>query len=497
MVKEEREMMKKMVKILAISICCMVIIYAQTVYAMSSEAIAQALNSTFNTEFTPKHIDNLSQKERANLENIAQKTVVGQLLISSGVSGLETKRQEALRNITKVVDALVPDDPLKAGLQKAISAAAGPVVGKADMTIKVGAIVTLLPSLINTIIEKYELPFINIYLQERNNGKTHDDAWKIATTGDNKMLIDAGIPAGLNLDKTKENAKELFESSRLATEGSKEWNQAKNSEVLPRFESAKKIEQQSVETPKASLTEKLKAKVEQAKEKVKEKIEQVKNKVEQLKGEMKQWAASSASINVVPKTILPIAKIDAVKIIEMPKKLPMNLPQGNISDASKLRESTAQEKLTPVNVTFTQTFNGLFTQSADFPDSTGGNHSGTLTDGTRVNVKGDSVAGDFTGSFSGQSVGEPGYTPATHTNSAFSGSSVGTASAKGLKEGDLKGTMTVTIPSGTQTTNVTGNITIKTDGSLSMPSYTGPTTDNATGTKVGTMSGEWNQSKTR
>jgi len=211
-------------------------------------------------------------------------------------------------------------------------------------------------------------------------------------------------------------------------------------------------------------------------------------------------AANQATINVIPKTILPIAKIDAVKIIEMPKKLPMNLPQGNISDSSKLRGSTAQEQLTPVNVTFTQTFDGLFTQSANSPGSRDGIHSGTLTgtltDGTRVNVKGDSIPGDFTGSFSGQSIGEPGYTPATHTNSAFSGSSVGTASAKGFKEGDLKGSMTVTVPAGTQTATVSGNITIKTDGSLSMPSYSGPVTVNATGTKVGTMSGAWNQSKT-
>jgi hypothetical protein len=167
------------------------------------------------------------------------------------------------------------------------------------------------------------------------------------------------------------------------------------------------------------------------------------------------------------------------------------------SDASKVKEGTPHQLVTPVAVEFTQTFDGLFTQSANSPGSRDGRHSGTLTDGTRVNVKGDSVAGDFTGSFSGQTVAETGYTPATHTNSAFSGSSVGTASAKGLKEGNLKGTMTVTIPSGTQTTNVTGNITIKTDGSLSMPSYTGPTTDNATGTKVGTMSGSWSQSKTR
>ena len=167
------------------------------------------------------------------------------------------------------------------------------------------------------------------------------------------------------------------------------------------------------------------------------------------------------------------------------------------SDSSKLREGTPQQLVTPVKVEFTQTFDGLFTQSADFPGSRYGTHSGTLTDGTRVNVKGDSRPGDFTGSFSGQTIAETGYTPATHNNSAFSGSSVGTASAKGFKEGDLKGTMTVTVPAGTQTATVSGNITIKTDGSLSMPSYSGPVTVNTTGAKVGAMSGSWSQSKTR
>ena len=224
-------------------------------------------------------------------------------------------------------------------------------------------------------------------------------------------------------------------------------------------------------------------------------LSELKQKLIQLQEALKQL--QNESIKKQAATTLPTAKIDAVKMIDLPKNLPMNLPLGKVSDSSKLRETTGQEKLTPVDVRFTQTFDGLFTQSADFLGSQTGTHSGTLTDGTRVNVKGDSVAGDFTGSFSGQSVGEPGYTPATHNNSAFSGSSVGTASAKGFKEGDLKGTMTVTIPAGTQTTTVTGNITIKTDGSLSMPSYSGPTTVNATGVKVGTMSGSWSQGSTR
>ena len=192
--------------------------------------------------------------------------------------------------------------------------------------------------------------------------------------------------------------------------------------------------------------------------------------------------------NVAKNTQNTIAINEKPPITPQPITTPVVKPS---SDASKVKEGTPQQLVTSTKVEFTQTFDGLFTQSA------AGIHSGTLTDGTRVNVKGDSRPGDFTGSFNGQTVAEPGYTPATHNNSAFSGSSVGTASAKGFKEGDLKGTMTVTVPAGTQTATVSGNITIKTDGSLSMPSYSGPVTVNATGAKVGAMTGEWNQSKTR
>ncbi|NCO68085.1 MAG: CHAP domain-containing protein [Nitrospirae bacterium] len=177
------------------------------------------------------------------------------------------------------------------------------------------------------------------------------------------------------------------------------------------------------------------------------------------------------------------------------------LPQGlqasalNTLDASQLSQRNAQQQLTPVKVEFRQEYDLLFTQSADSLGSRYGSHSGTI-DGTRFDISGDSRAGDFTGSFSGRTVAEPGYTPVTHNNTPSSGTSVGTVSAKGFKEGDLKGNMTITIPAGTQAVNVSGNITISKDGSLSMPSYTGPVTDNATSTKVGTMSGTWNQSKT-
>ena len=166
-----------------------------------------------------------------------------------------------------------------------------------------------------------------------------------------------------------------------------------------------------------------------------------------------------------------------------------------INDSSRYSERTSQQLLTPVKISFTTTFNGLFTQAADSPGSLGGNHSGTITDGTRTGAG--SRLGTFTsGSFSGRTIAETGFTPATHNNVAFSGTSVGTATARGFQEGELKGTMTVTVPAGTQTTTASGDITINTDGSLSMPSYSGPVTVDATGQKVGTLSGSWSQGST-
>jgi hypothetical protein len=172
---------------------------------------------------------------------------------------------------------------------------------------------------------------------------------------------------------------------------------------------------------------------------------------------------------------------------QFPQTLPTGLPPGQISpelakkinDSSQLSERNPQQLLTPVNVRFTQTFDGLFTQSADSLGSLGGNHSGTLTDGTRIGAG--SRPGNFTsGSFSGRTIAETGYTPATHTNTPFSGTSVGTATARGFQEGELKGSMTVTVPAGTQTAAISGSITINTNGSLSMPSYSGPVTVVAT-----------------
>lgn len=227
---------------------------------------------------------------------------------------------------------------------------------------------------------------------------------------------------------------------------------------------------------------------------------------------------SSALLNVLPlqiqmsaaanSTISAVAQQSTQQAFQLSQNLSSGLSQISSDlakklsdenptfDSSLLSDRTAQQLLTPINVSFTQIFDGLFTQSADFFGSQGGNHSGTFTDGTRIGAG--SVPGNFTsGSFSGRTITETGYTPTTFNNQPFSGSSVGTATARGFQEGTLSGSMTVTVPAGTQTAAVSGNITINTDGSLSMPSYSGPVTDNGTGATVGAMSGSWNQGPTK
>lgn len=170
-----------------------------------------------------------------------------------------------------------------------------------------------------------------------------------------------------------------------------------------------------------------------------------------------------------------------------------------VPDKDKLTASdqiAGQQQLTPVEVKFTQTFEGLVSQAADFPGSQGGNHSGTITQGARVGEG--SRPGTFTsGSFNGRTEGNPGLTPTTLVNVPFAASSVGTVSARGFQEGPLKGSMTITVPAGAQTATLSGTIAIAPDGSLSMPNYGGPVRDNATGIQVGTMTGALNQGPTR
>lgn len=202
------------------------------------------------------------------------------------------------------------------------------------------------------------------------------------------------------------------------------------------------------------------------------------------------------------RTVINTATQEAIKYADLTYEIPyaeISLPKlakklgdGKFTlDSSQLSEGTPQQQVTPVSVSFTETFDGVFTQAADSSGSQGGNHSGTITSGTRIGAG--AKPGAFTGSFSGRTIAEPGYTPATYANKSFSGASVGTATAQGFQEGELKGSITITVPAGTQTATLSGNITINTNGSLSMPSYSGPITVNGTGQNIGAMSGSWNQ----
>ncbi len=241
-----------------------------------------------------------------------------------------------------------------------------------------------------------------------------------------------------------------------------------------------------------------------------EKSQEVSQRLKQLHNEMKKKSEEyaerqfilSALQNLSLQTMIVLKAVGVVdkvvyigELLQFKRDLKALAPSFDLlNDSSQLSERIAQQQLTPVSVSFTTTFDGLFTQAADSPGSQGGDHSGTITSGTRIGPG--SRSGDFTGSFSGRTIAETGYTPATYTNQPFSGTSVGTATAKGFQEGTLSGSMTVTVPAGTQTATVSGDIAISTDGSLSMPSYSGPVTVVATGEKVATITGSWNQGAT-
>jgi len=213
-------------------------------------------------------------------------------------------------------------------------------------------------------------------------------------------------------------------------------------------------------------------------------------------------SGGSLSAGAAEKVKANMAQTFQARALRVTTPLPIRAATNPATTQSPTIQGTTQTgriastSLTPVSVTFTQAFDGLFTQSADSPGSLGGDHSGTFTSGTRTGA-GSRPGTWTTGSFSGRTVAEPGFTPNTFNNAAFSGTSVGTATARGYQQGDLKGSMTVTVPAGTQTATVSGKITINTNGSLSMPSYSGPVTVNATGAKVGAMAGSWNQGPTK
>lgn len=179
--------------------------------------------------------------------------------------------------------------------------------------------------------------------------------------------------------------------------------------------------------------------------------------------------------NVAKNVHVPIAKNESSKI---PTSAPVNVsksvmpPKTTLAPLDKdkltgLDQKGGQQQLTPVKVTFTQTFNGLYTQTPIAPGSQIADFSGSITSGTRTGPS-EVRHGNFTGSFSGNLTAYPGDTPGTYNSQPFNAWSVGTVEAKGFKEGTLKGTMNITGTLGGSTYKFpSGSVTINTDGSLS------------------------------
>ena len=357
-------------------------------------------------------------------------------------------------------------------------------------------------------------------MTEQNFGVAQSVSKEINSTGKIifKEMISAGIkemvgPAGSLLTVAKGIT---IAAKGLAVVAESKLNIMKENFVIPYIEAKEKGFDNEAAWNAAKRESMLEVLFEGAKPKYKEaKVREYAQEAYELKLKIQQDEKQLISIKTYTAAREDVLDKSAISSQEMVKNssnnqapkyadLTYQIPYGKISppelakkinDSSRYSERTSQQLLTPVKISFTTTFNGLFTQAADSPGSLGGNHSGTITDGTRTGAG--SRLGTFTsGSFSGRTIAETGFTPATHNNVAFSGTSVGTATARGFQEGELKGTMTVTVPAGTQTTTASGDITINTDGSLSMPSYSGPVTVDATGQKVGTLSGSWSQGST-
>lgn len=160
-------------------------------------------------------------------------------------------------------------------------------------------------------------------------------------------------------------------------------------------------------------------------------------------------------------------------------------------DQAKLSQWTVQQLLTPVNLVFTQTFNGLITQIPNSSLPSTAAFSGNIL-GERIGVP-EAMPGLFEGSFSGNTNIYNGNA-ANLQDSSLSGWSVGTSEvyAKGFKEGPLKGEMKsiVRIEENNNILVTSGAVTIQPDGKLSH-SFTGEIRYD--GQVVGEVSGNLNE----
>jgi hypothetical protein len=270
---------------------------------------------------------------------------------------------------------------------------------------------------------------------------------------------------------------------------------------------------------KAALKEQIKDKVEQITEKVKEKAEKG---INEIKKQLNELLIKSANNQIVQDILLtspgvkaaqfgwqgllpiPLTKEEAeaqkrliIKAIEVACAFYHDCISFDLSmfDPSKHAQRNAQQQLTPVKVTFTQTFNGLYTQTPIAPSSQAADFTVNITSGTRGPLEVREVRpGNFTGLLQGRVTAYPGDMPGTYNNDPVIGWSVGTVEAKGFKEGPLKGEMQVQgIHHGVLSILPKGPVTINTDGSLSH-TFNGVVIEN--GVNWGTANGTLNQTKT-
>jgi len=156
------------------------------------------------------------------------------------------------------------------------------------------------------------------------------------------------------------------------------------------------------------------------------------------------------------------------------------------SDSAKQKLASSHQLVTPVKVSFTQTFKGFFTQIPDYPSASTADIFVNITEGTRRGAG--SRPGDFTGTYTARAIAEPGWIWVEHHNTPFEGATAtGTVEAKGFKEGPLKGSMTVNWESSVEKVVLTSNeVTIETDGSLTANNLNGSVIDKSSGATEGT-----------
>lgn len=193
--------------------------------------------------------------------------------------------------------------------------------------------------------------------------------------------------------------------------------------------------------------------------------------------------ANQAPLNVVAKTVLPIAINEPVKGVKISELLPY---QGNAPSSDPTQQSlyTTQQQLTVVkDLPFTQTFSGGYEKLSESPYI------------VAIYGNTDPGSGVRTGAYPGAFTANYSITATSTENNTFSSYSSGTFNAtmsgkvSGFLEGTLKGTGTMNMTSqttgGTQF-NLSGPITIEPSGKLTSSTNGTFTLGGNSGTTTGT-----------